>query len=81
MRQLGRDHILVAEGFKQVNFNKMIAMNETAAYLWKEIEGKAFTADTLTELLLEQYEIDRETASKDSTRLVEEWLKAGIIED
>ncbi len=79
IRSLGKEHIIVGEGLKQVNFNKMVSLNSTAAFLWESVIGKDFTVEDLTNLLLENYEVDRETASKDAGALAEKWLEAGLI--
>lgn len=81
LRKLGNEHIVVPEGIELVNFNKMISLNESAAYLWESIEGKEFTAETLADLLVSQYEIERELALADSKNIVERWLEIGIIEN
>lgn len=80
LRKLGNEHIIVGEGLAQINFNKMISLNDTAAYLWESVVGKEFTAETLTDLLCERYEVDRERAEADAAALVEKWLEAGIVE-
>lgn len=46
MRTLGRDHIVVAEGLQLINFNKMIVLNDTATYLWNEIQGKELSPES-----------------------------------
>ena len=81
LRPLGKEFIITAEYTKQINFNKMISLNESAAYLWKSVEGKAFTVDTLADLLVERYEIDRETAFRDSEAIAAKWKEAGIAVD
>ena len=55
-------------------------MNESSAYLWKEIQDKEFTAEDLAELLLQEYEVETDIAQKDSQLLVKQWEDAGIIE-
>lgn len=80
MRKLGRDHIVVGEGLKQINFNKMIVLNDTAAFLWESIADKEFTKDDLTELLVNNYDVDAEVAAKDASALADKWLETGIIE-
>ena len=35
LRKLGNEFILVGESMALINFNKMITLNETAAFLWK----------------------------------------------
>ena len=43
-------------------------------------EGKEFTAETLADLLLEQYEVEYNIAYKDCLELIVKWEEAGIIE-
>lgn len=81
LRKLGNEYILVGESVEQINFNKMITMNETAAFLWKKVEnGEEFTARELADYLLEEYEVTSEQALADSEKTVETWKQAGIIE-
>lgn len=78
LRTICGEHVVVGEGLAQVNFNKILSLNESAAYLWEAVEGKDFTADTLTDLLLEQYEVTREQAAADVAKLLEVWLREGV---
>lgn len=80
LRPLGKEYILVAEGLEAVDFSRMISMNETAAFLWKEVEDKVFEAETLVDLLTSEYDIDREAAQKDVEALIQTWKEADIIE-
>ncbi len=78
LRSLAKEYIITAENIQNVNFNKLISLNESAAYLWQSVQGKEFDADTLADLLVERYEIDRETALRDSEAIIEKWKEAGI---
>lgn len=80
LRNVCEEYIIVAEGIENIDFSSIISMNESAAYLWKNIEGKDFDEDTLTKLLLDEYEVDEETAQKDAQQLIKDWMEAGIIE-
>ena len=64
-----------------VDFSRMISLNESAAFLWKEVEDKDFDAEMMTSLLVDNYDIDRETAQNDVTALLKSWSDAGIIEE
>lgn len=55
-------------------------MNESSAFLWKNIQGKEFTCEDLVKLLTNEYEVDETTAAKDVVALVETWKEAGILE-
>ena len=80
LRPLGREFIVIAEGIKQVNFNKMISLNETAAFLFKEFQGKEFTAEDLTAALLERYEVEESVAKADAENLAKSWAEAELLE-
>jgi hypothetical protein len=81
LRSLGQEFILIAEGLDAVDFSRMISMNESAAFLWKEVEGKDFDAEILATLLMDNYGIARETAQNDVAALLESWSAAGLIEE
>ena len=81
LRSLGQEFILIAEGLEAVDFSRMISMNESAAFLWKEVEGKDFDAEMLATLLVDNYDIARETAQNDVAALLESWSAAGLIEE
>ena len=80
LRSICGEHIIVGEGKENIDFSKIISMNETSAYLWEALADKEFTADTLANLLTEQYEVEFETALKDCNELLVNWQEAGIIE-
>ena len=80
LRTVCGENIIVAEGIENIDFSRIISMNESSAYLWNKIQGTDFTVDKLVTLLLEEYEVDEDTARKDVETLVEKWLEAGIIE-
>lgn len=79
LRAIGTDHVLTPESTELINFNKMIAMNSSAAFLWDKVDGTEFDASTIADLLLEEYGISRETAQTDAEKVIRDWLDAGII--
>ena len=80
LRDVCGEQIIVAEGKENIDFSNIISMNESSAYLWKEVQQRdSFSAEDLANLLLEQYEVDEETALHDAKSLAEQWLKAGIV--
>lgn len=79
LRSLGREFILVAEGLEVADANRLISLNESAAFLWKAVEDKEFDAETLVHLLMDEYGITSEVAQKDVASLLQTWQEAGII--
>jgi len=81
LREICGENIIVADGIENIDFSSIISMNESSAYLWKAIQDKEqFSTEELAALLTEQYEVDEATALADSQMLVDQWLKAGIID-
>ena len=71
MRSLCGQNVIQAVGPKNVNFSKIISLNETAAYLFDKVNGKGeFTPEVLRDLLTEAYEVDAETALADAKTAV-----------
>ena len=80
LRTVCGEHIIVAEGIKNIDFSRIISLNESAAYLWEQAKGQEFNADDLTKWLLDEYEIDEETARRDIDAMLAQWVEAGIVE-
>ena len=80
LREMCGENIVAGEGIEHINFNKLISLNATAAYLWKELAGKIFTTEEMAQLLVDRYEIDMELAMKDSQALCQAWIDAGVAE-
>lgn len=81
LRTVGDEHIITGEGLEQINFNRLIALNSSAAYLWQEIKDNVFYTKTLADLLTAKYDIPYEEAVTDAENITNSWFKAGIIEE
>ena len=81
LRPLGKEFIVTPESVAQINFNKMISLNSSAAYLWKSVEGKEFSPEDLKRLLLDRYDVDEEIAARDAENIARTWVEAGIAEE
>ena len=79
LRELGGDYILIGESAELVNFNNIIRLNEAAAYLWQAVQDKEFDVETLTQLLLAEYEVEEDIARKDAQATIDDWQKIGIV--
>lgn len=81
LRKVCGEPIIVAEGKENIDFNNIISMNESSAYLWEKVTGKEFSTDDLVRLLTERYEVNRDTASEDAKKVARQWVEAGIAEE
>lgn len=80
LRVICGEAIVVAHGRKNIDFSKIINLNESAAYLWNKVAGTEFDARRLATLLCEEYEVDEATALADSEKMMKDWLEAGLVE-
>lgn len=82
LRSLGNEYILVAESLDEaIDFSRMISLNPSAAFLWKEVEGKEFDAEMLAQLLMEEYGIGHDVAAHDVEALLQTLKSAYVIVD
>lgn len=81
LRQVCGENVIVGEGLEAINFGKLLALNETAAWLWQQAATMGeFTVDSLVIRLCEEYEVTEETARQDVQNIVNEWLKVEVVE-
>lgn len=80
LREICGENIVEGEGLEHINFNKLISLNSSAAFLWKQLTGKEFSTEDMADLLVAKYGIDKELALKDSETLCNAWAEAGIAE-
>lgn len=73
------ENVVLASGVENINFSKIISLNESAALIWKNVVGKEFDEMDMVKVLLDEYEIDELTAQKDVVNLVGSWKDAGLI--
>lgn len=78
LREVAGNYILMDLG-GELDFNGMVTLNETGALIWKAIsEGK--NIDEIAKKLSDEYEVDIETAKRDTKNIIQKMLEAGIIE-
>lgn len=70
---------IVGEGVGQIDFNKLITLNDSAAYLWQSVENKEFDMQTLANLLVDKYGIDQDTALTDAKAIANKWIEIGVV--
>ena len=80
LRKVCDENIIISHGVENINFTKVITLNDSATTLWNKVMGKDFTEDELVNILLDEYEVDKETAAKDVKTLVASWKEAELIE-
>ena len=81
MQSVCGEYIIVPAGSENVDYSKIISLNETAAYLWENVVTKdSFTIDDMTALLLAEYEVEENVAREDCEMIVECWKEMELVE-
>ena len=80
LRKVMGESVIIGEGVAQIDFNKLMALNASASYLWQSIEAREFTIDDLATLLIDKYGISTDRAKVDAASIVNEWIHNGLIQ-
>lgn len=81
LREVAGQYMLVPSGPGTVDMNSVFSLSESAAWLWKALQGRDFSKESAVSLLEGEYEVDRDTASKDVATLFGIWKENGLIDE
>ena len=70
LREICGEHVVIPCGIENVNFDSIIHLNETGAFLWRQAEKGEFSVESLTTALLAEYEVSEDTAKADVAAFV-----------
>ncbi len=79
LRNICGENIIISHGKENINFTKIITLNESAACIWNKIADTEFTLDDMVSIICAEYDIDTATATADCQQLLDEWTKVGFI--
>ena len=79
LRQLADSWIVLPFGGATVDFNGMLTLNESGAFLWKKLE-QGSDREALIRALLAEYDVDSATATADVDAFLEKLSSAGCLE-
>lgn len=78
LRDVAGSVVLVPVGAATERFPGMITLNETGKLLWEALAAEQ-TPETLTQMLLEQYEVTREQAHADVDAFLKKLSAVGAV--
>ena len=80
LREICGEKVIMAEGLGCINFNRLLCLNDTAAFLWHKAEELGeFTEEQLLGALMEDYDVDEATARKDIKDILAEWSRLEMV--
>ena len=79
LRKVADSYVVVPVGKATVDFNGMINLNETGAFLWQQLQKDA-DEETLLKAMLMEYEVDEETAEVGMAMFLNKLREADLLE-
>lgn len=81
LREICGEQVILSHGMNNVDFSKIISLNDTAAFLWKTAAAMPeFNETDLVKALTNAYEVTADEAQRDVHRTVVEWKEIGLAE-
>lgn len=78
LREIAGTWVVVPLGQRVIEFNGLMTLSDSGAFLWKMLELGA-EIDELLEGIMEEYEIDKGTAQMDIDEFIGQIAEKGII--
>ncbi len=79
MHRVGGECVVVPVGARTKDFSGMIRLNDSGAFLWEHMAGD-FTAESLTDALLAQYDVTEDVAKKTVEKFIDQICRADLLE-
>ena len=80
LRDICGEYVVLASGRENIDFSQVVNLNESAAIMWKAVQGRPFEPADMAQALLDEYDIDKDTALADAQRIADEWIAIGMAE-
>ena len=79
LRSVAGTNLVVAVGERSRDFNRMMKLNDTAAFLWRQLERESTEAQ-LVEALTAEFEVTPEVAAWDVSGFTASLREAGVLD-
>ncbi len=79
LRQVAGSYVVVAVGLQTLDFKGMIRLNETGAFLWKQLAENECTEESLVTAMTNEYDVDDNTAASDVGAFVKSLREADLL--
>lgn len=79
MREIGGDYILVPTGDSALQFGGLMTTNEVGSFIWEQLTND-ISLEELAIRIVEEFEIDEETAREDAKEFIEKLRKLNLVE-
>lgn len=80
LKEMAGSWVVVPVGENMVNFQMMMTLNESGAFLWNQLAEEK-TEEELVSALLEEYDTDAETAAADVKEFLQALAEKGVVSE
>ncbi len=81
VRSIAGENVVIMQGKYGSDVTRVISLNDTSLFLWNELQGTDFDLEKVVELLLENYEVDETTATKDAEAWIVKLQECNLVTD
>ena len=78
VREIAGECLLIPTGETTQEFNGLITISDTGRFIWEHLE-QVDSLEAMIDAILDEYEIDRETATKDAVEFIGHLLSSGFV--
>ena len=79
VRSMAGENVVIMQGTAGSDMTRIISLNDSSLLLWNALQGKEFEVSDVATLLVEEYEIDTDTATADAQAWIEKLAECGLI--
>ena len=79
VRSVAGENVVIMQGRYGSDVTRVISLNDTSLLLWNKLQGEEFDLGCVVELLLENYEVDEATATKDAEAWIAKLKECSLI--
>lgn len=80
LRSMAGQNVIIMQGKYGGDMTKIISLNDSAVFLWNKFHDKEFIVSEAATALVDEYEIDEQTAAKDALAWCSKLEESGLLE-
>lgn len=81
IRDIAGEKVVIMQGQYGSDMTKIITLNDSSEFLWNELQDKDFDAQSITQILLDNYDVEPTVAERDAEAWVARLLECKLVEE
>ena len=79
VRSMAGENVVIMQGTAGSDMTRIISLNDSSLLLWNKLQDKEFEVADVANILVEEYGIDTDLASRDAKAWVDKLAECGLI--